>query len=256
MEKDFYSEYFRIEDKHWWFVGRRRLLLRVIDKLVRSRPGRLQILDLGCGTGTMLQYLARFGDAQGADADEEAVRFCHLRGVGRVTRLQGEVLPFPDRTFDLVTMLDVLEHIEDDAHMLREVRRILREDGFLVMTVPAFKFLWGAQDEISHHKRRYRSSEVRSRVEGAGFRVKRLSYFNSLLFPPAAAIRLLRRFRPGKRESGQIKSDFTMTEPGRLNEILATVFSIESLLISRMNFPFGISILAVAQRPSLPEESV
>ena len=154
MERNYYSEYFELEDRHWWFVGRRVILLSVLDRYV-GRDRALQLLDFGCGTGTMAQHLAGFGTVEALDADHEAVAFCRQRGVSRVTHLEGATVPFDDARFDVVTALDVLEHIEDDSTTLAELRRVLRPDGTLLCTVPAFPFLWGPQDEISHHFRRY-----------------------------------------------------------------------------------------------------
>lgn len=250
MEREFYSEYFAIEDKHWWFVGRRRLLLRVLDRFLGKSEARRRILDIGCGTGTMLGYLSRYGDAQGAEADEQAVRFCRLRCAGKVTQLTDTSLPFPDASFDVVTMLDVLEHIHDDLAALGEVRRVLRTGGIFVATVPAYEFLWGPQDVISHHKRRYLAGQLKLRLETSKLCVKKLSYFNSLLFPFIAAVRILRRPALNVRGETELKSDFTMTKPGPLNQLLSVLFSVESLLITKMNFPFGVSILAVAEKLS------
>jgi SAM-dependent methyltransferase len=248
MHKEFYAEYYDIEDKHWWFVGRRHVLLAILDSYLkpgrtRRVPGR--ILDVGCGTGTMLSYLSRYGRAQGIDADEEAVRFCLERGVRNVQQVTSSILPFEDNIFELVTMLDVLEHIDDDAAMLRELHRVLRPSGMLLVSVPAYQFLWGPQDEISNHKRRYVARTLRGRLVEAGFRVRRLSYFNTFLFPVITAIRLLRPYRPG---SPNLKSDFTMTRPGPANKLLGRLFGLEAPIVRRLNLPFGVSILALAQK--------
>jgi SAM-dependent methyltransferase len=249
MHKDFYAEYYQIEDKHWWFIGRRQIFLQVLDKYLAARrqgdPRR--ILDVGCGTGTMIQYLARYGQAEGIDMDADAVQFCYQRGVSQVQQVTGLPLPFPDDSFDLITALDVLEHIEDDRAMLRELHRILRPGGLFLLSVPAYRFLWGPQDEISLHKRRYIRPEVRERLKTAGFRVRRLSYFNTLLFPAIAAVRVLRPYRPGAAE---IKSDFTLTQPGPVNALLSRLFALEAPLIASRNLPFGVSILGLAVKPA------
>lgn len=248
MHKEFYAEYFKIEDKHWWFVGRRRIFLDSLDKyLTKPLNGReRRILDMGCGTGTMLNYLSRYGNAEGIDADEEAVRFCHERGVTQVRQVDSMPLPFEDNTFDLVAALDVIEHIDDDRGTLRELYRVLRPGGILMLSVPAYRFLWGAQDEISNHKRRYIAPQMRSRLTEAGFKVRKLSYFNTFLFPIIAAIRLIRPYRPG---SVDLKSDFTMTKAGLFNTLLGRLFSMEAVLVKRMNLPFGVSILCLAYKP-------
>jgi SAM-dependent methyltransferase len=244
VDTDFYAEYFEMEDRHWWFVGRRQILLRVLERELSGNHAE-RILDVGCGTGTMLGHLSRFGHAAGVDAEPDAVHLCQKRGVRGVQIYDGSTLPFETEAFTLVTTLDVLEHIDDDSGMLAEIHRVLAPGGTLLITVPAFPFLWGPQDELSHHKRRYRRQELRERVESAGFELRRLSYFNMLLFPPIAAIRALRPYRPGDQE---LRSDFEMTKPGRVNDLLARVFAAEGPLIARANLPVGVSLLAVAKR--------
>jgi 2-polyprenyl-3-methyl-5-hydroxy-6-metoxy-1,4-benzoquinol methylase len=244
VHKEFYAEYFKIEDKHWWFVGRRQVLLGVLDRFVKPGKGK-RILDVGCGTGTMLGYLARYGEAQGMDADEEAIRFCNERGVTNVQLVPAGEMPFEDNTFDVVTMLDVLEHIDDDRGTLGDLYRVLKPGGSLLISVPAYKFLWGAQDEISNHKRRYVAAQLKARMEEAGFRVRKLSYFNTLLFPPIALVRVLRPYQPG---SASLKSDFTMTKPGLFNRVLGKLFALEAPVVERVNLPFGVSIVALGEK--------
>jgi len=260
MRETFYEEYFRIEDRHWWFVGRRRIVLTVLaeclnsgsDEEAAAAPKR-RILDLGCGTGTMLAHLRQFGDAEGVDADERAVAFCHARGEDRVRRLETERLPFADSAFDLVTALDVLEHIEDDRAALREVHRVLKPGGVLLATVPAYRWMWGAQDEISHHFRRYDAPGLSGRIGESGLELDRISHFNSILFPPIALVRLARRVRPAR---GEVRSDFELTQDGgTMNRLLAKVFSSEARWLRRRSLPFGVSILAVARRPETPPVS-
>ena len=214
-------------------------------------PDLTRILDLGCGTGTMLGYLRRFGDTQGVDADRRAVSFCRARGEERVQELESATIPFPDGTFDLVTALDVLEHIDDDQGALREVVRVLRPGGTFLATVPAHEWMWGQQDEISHHYRRYSSRQLRDRLAEANLRVARLTYFNSILFPPIAAIRLTRRIRKPK---GEPHSDFELTSLGWANRLLAGVFASEARFLRRRDLPVGVSLLALATTPSSQHE--
>jgi SAM-dependent methyltransferase len=249
MREDFYAEYFRIEDQHWWFVGRRRIVLTVLDSFLPAswEPSGARILDLGCGTGTMLGHLRRFGAVEGVEADERAVRFCHARGEDRVRLLDGPTLPFRDGSFDLVTALDVLEHIEDDRVTLRQVARVLRPGGTFLATVPAHPWMWGAQDEISHHFRRYTVRELEDRLVEADLHPDRLTYFNTILFPPICAIRLGRRLW---KPAGEPRSDFGMTKRGRANRVLARVFASEARWLERRDLWVGVSLLALAGAPS------
>ena len=248
MEERYYEEYFEVEDRHWWFAGRRRIFLRLLDRHLGPAEGRpRRVLDAGCGTGTMLRHLARYGEPEGMDADARAVELCHQRGLDRVRLVESPPLPWEDGTFDLVTALDVVEHADDDRALLRELARVTRPGGLVLVSVPAFTWLWGPQDEISHHKRRYVARELEQRVRGAGLEPRHVSYFNTLLFPPIAAVRLLRPLLP--RRSGELRSDFELTKPGRLNDLLGRVFGAEARAVERLRLPFGVSILAVAARP-------
>jgi SAM-dependent methyltransferase len=249
MRDDFYAEYFRIEDRHWWFVGRRQIVLTVLGSLLPAtgEASGARLLDLGCGTGTMLGHLRQFGAVEGVEADERAVRLCHARGEERVRLLEGGSLPFPDGSFDLVTALDVLEHIEEDLLALQEVARVLRPGGTFLATVPAHPWMWGAQDEVSHHFRRYSVRELESRLVAAELRPNRLTYFNTILFPPICAIRLGRRWRKPAREA---QSDFGMTKRDRANRLLARVFASEARWLERWDLPIGVSLLAIARAPT------
>ncbi|MEK6326933.1 MAG: class I SAM-dependent methyltransferase [Actinomycetota bacterium] len=249
MREDFYAEYFRIEDRHWWFVGRRQIILAVLGAHLTPPPNghTARILDLGCGTGTMLSYLRRFGEVEGVDADEQAVRYCQARGHARVRLLESEALPYPDDSFDLLTALDVLEHIEDDGRALEEVARVLRPGGAFLATVPAYPWMWGAQDEISHHFRRYKLRQLEQRILAAGLELERLTHFNTILFAPIAAVRLARRLTPPK---GEPRSDFQLTREGAANRVLAGVFSAERRWLRTRDLPFGISLLALASAPA------
>ncbi|HET7338283.1 MAG TPA: class I SAM-dependent methyltransferase [Candidatus Dormibacteraeota bacterium] len=233
-----------MEDVHWWFVARRRIFLGLLDRYLHGTAGR--ILDVGCGTGTMLRYLERYGDAEGIDVDADAIEYCHARGLTRVAQGAADSLPFAEDTFGLVTALDVIEHIEDDRAVFAELRRVLRPGGTLLVSVPAYRFLWGRQDDINLHKRRYVAPEIRERLTSAGFEVLRVSYINAILFPAIAAVRLVRHLLPKPRT---LESDFAFPAPRPLNFLLAEVFGAERFVVKQVDIPFGVSIMALARKP-------
>jgi SAM-dependent methyltransferase len=244
MEKDFYPAYYALEGTHWWFVGRRRILLTLLEAALAGRPRPLDILDFGCGTGAFLEHLGRFGTVSGVDGDPDAVRFCHERGRGEVQHVAAaEPLPFADESFDLVTTLDVIEHIEDDVNAFRELRRVMRPGGLLLVAVPAFMFLWGDQDEISHHFRRYTAPTLRRSLQAGGFEVAKTSYFNTWLFAPIAVMRVVRR---ALRAPDVSRTDFDVG-PRSLNSALGALFGSEARLVARRRLPFGVSLLALAR---------
>lgn len=247
MEERFYAEYAEIQDRHWWFVGRRRIIGSFLEARLDPAPsaGR-RILDIGCGTGTMLGELRRFGDVYGVDTEAAAVEFCHDQGESQVELAAGDTVPHPDASFDLVSLLDVIEHVEDDQTLLGEARRVLRPGGHLLVTVPAFEWMWGEQDVIAHHVRRYTSRQLRDSLQRAGFDIGVLTHFNTILFPPIAAIRLAKRALP---DPEQVHSDFELNKPGRLNSVLTRIFAAEAPWVARRRLPFGVSIMALADRP-------
>ena len=244
MKKEYYAEYRQREDKYWWFQGRREIFLSLLEQYLPPASEPRQILDVGCGTGTMLGHLRRFGQAQGVDMDPDAVNFTRERGE-KASLALGHELPFADASFDLVTALDVIEHIEDVGPALSEIRRVLKDDGIFLCSVPAFMFLWGRQDVISMHHRRYRRGQLRATLEEAGFAPIRSTYFNTLLFPPIAAIRLLRRLVP---EPEAPRSDFGTLAFPAANAPLSRAFGMERRVLRFFDLPFGVSILAIARK--------
>src|ERR1051325_1458610 len=183
MMQHTYSIMYEVEETHWWFVGRRRIIGSFVEKICRELGQvRPRILDVGCGTGANLELLGEYGDAEGVDVSPEALSFWRARGLANVRQGAAEKLPFADESFDLVTGLDVVEHLDDDVAGLKEMHRVLKPGGHPLLFVPAFMFLWGVQDDISNHRRRYTKQGLRRVVEQAGFAVERLPYVNITFF--------------------------------------------------------------------------
>jgi SAM-dependent methyltransferase len=243
MDQEYYREYAEIEDTHWWFRGRRAIFGRLLAPVAGRR---LRILDIGFGTGAMLTFLSRYGAVVGLDTAAEAIRFARTRTDRPMLRGSIAAVPLAAGSVDLVTAFDILEHVPDDAGALAELARVCRPGGHALLTVPAFSFLWGNQDVISHHQRRYTRRDLGRRVEAAGFRIRTLSYFNAVLFPVVAAVRVGRRLRPAP--TGAIKSDFTMTRPGLVNDVLTHVFAAEGAWLARWRLPVGVSLVCLAER--------
>jgi len=243
MDPIAYEVVHKVEESHWFFVARRRILSRLLDEVMTGSDDA-KTLDVGCGTGATMRLLERYGEVTGVDISPKAVEYCREQGRKRLCLASGESLPFVEGSFELVTALDLLEHLEHEAAGLREMWRVLKSDGRLVVIVPAFMFLWSEFDRFSGHYRRYSGSELKQRVEEAGFEVARLSYFNTLLFPVIWGVRTLKNLM-GRRASAGADLDL----PGRvLNGLLTWVFSLESGLIARGQLPFGVSLLCVARK--------
>jgi len=243
-----YSRMFELEDVYWWFVGRRRLVEEIVQKESQKRAQPPRILDVGCGTGGTLAALAKFGEAQGIDTSDEAVRLCRERNIS-ASKYPVENLPFGQGSFDVVTILDVLEHTDDDIVSLREMRRVCRKGALLLITVPAYGFLWSEHDEALQHRRRYTAHELRNKLTISGFVVERTTYFITLLFFPI----LLFRIYQGLTKKSVEASTSIKELPRWLNSCLEAVLRFEQFVMRFINLPFGVSIVAMA-RP-MEEES-
>ena len=243
MQVHTYPILYRVEDTHWWYVGRRRIITGFVEEICRNlKTGRPRILDVGCGTGANLEMLARFGDVEGVDIAREALAFCRERGLKDVRHGAAEKLPYEDGSFDLVTSFDVIEHLDDDVAGLREIRRVLKPGGRTLLFVPAFMFLWGVQDDVSNHRRRYTLAGLQRAVREAGFEVERATYINITFFVPILLVRTLMRAFGLRTES---ENNINVSA---LNGIFGRVLGAESSLLRRMNFPLGVSAICVARR--------
>jgi SAM-dependent methyltransferase len=234
-------------DSHWWYRGRRRIVASELNRLP-LRPG-CDVLDAGCGAGQTLDDLSRLGTVHGVhgiDTSPDAVRAARARGHADVQVSGIETMPHGDEAFDLVTCLDVVEHTPDDVASFTELFRVTRPGGFLLVTVPAYQLLWSSHDVANQHYRRYRLSTLAAAAERAGWRLERRTYFNSLLLPPAALVRLARRSRANVEQ----RSDLALT-PGWLNPLLEAPLRLEAFLIrAGVRLPAGLSLLAVFSKPA------
>jgi SAM-dependent methyltransferase len=241
MDRDYERQTHQAEDRHWWYRGRRKVLDGAITGLTLPKPTR--ILDAGCGSGRNMLELARFGSVTGIELSDTSVQLARARDVGEV--IAGSVLemPFADDSFDLAVSLDVIEHLEDDLGALRELRRTLAPGGTLLITVPAYQWLWSGHDEINHHHRRYTRRTLQRVAEQAGWTQVRTTYFNSLLLPAAIALRVLERVNRAKTTETSLD---LWVPPEPLNWLLERPLTLEAAMIARGGrIPAGLSLLAV-----------
>ncbi len=242
MNIEMYRIFFNIQKQHWWFVIKKEIILDAISLYTKLKPNS-QILDIGCGSGLMLNALEKIGITNGMDMSNEAIAFSREIFSGPVK--QGSLpknVPYPENSFELITALDVIEHIDDDTASLVTIKNLLSPSGKAIITVPAYMFLWSKFDEMNEHKRRYTLRELEQKLKNAGLQVENISYFNSLLFPIIFLIRKLNNIigRDGI-------SDVDM--PGYLvNQTLKRIFGLEKFLLRILKLPFGVSILAIVKK--------
>ncbi len=240
MDKQFELQTHEVENDHWWYRGRRRVLDRVIAGL--DLPPNARILDAGCGSGRNMMLLARYGEVVGVELAESSVAAARRRGVGEV--IGGSILdmPFPDDHFDFAVSLDVLEHLDDDRACLLELRRVVRPGGQLLITVPAYPRLWSSHDEVNHHRRRYTRDSLLQVASEAGWEATRTTHFNALLLPVAAGLRTAQRALGTNHDP---RSDLREA-PLWFNRMMQAPLNGEARLIARgTRIPAGLSLLAV-----------
>ena len=248
MKRAFAEQYGELERWHWWFRGRRRIIEAILHHELNTQAART-LLSVGCGPVAGLDWLVPFAGLQGRvvglDLDPlHARELSHQVGfvLGSLTRA-----PFTDQSFDVVLALDVLEHLDDDRAGLREAARLVKPGGLLLLTVPALPSLWGGQDVVSEHRRRYTKRSLAGLCAEAGLSDYQVGYFNTLLFPAAASVRWSRRAlgRANRRQS-----DFAQQRPGVVNDVLTWLFGLESYFVNYASLPIGVSLLA-KYRPAL-----
>jgi SAM-dependent methyltransferase len=235
MDEAAYAQHYEQEETHWWFRGRRRVIWALLGRA--GLPDRPRLLDAGCGTGRNLVEFGVLGPARGIDPSEQAVAFCRKRGLDHVSRARIEELPFEAASFDLLLACDVIEHVPDDARALAELRRVAAPGARLLLTVPAYAWLWSTHDVFMHHHRRYTLRDLRARTRAAGWEPVVDTYFMTVVLPAVAAIRLT-----GKALHRGPVSDIRPTHPA-LNRVLETAVGAEVSAIARgARLPAGVSI--------------
>lgn len=242
MDSSVYAVEAEVEATHWWFDGRRRLFSKEISRL--GYNSKINVLDIGTSTGTNLRMLrdSGFTNVTGLDMSEDAARFCEEKNLGKVLIGDVQAMPFDDEAFDLVLATDILEHVDDDKAAAREIARVLKPGGHVLISVPAFQSLWGLQDDVSQHKRRYRLEGLLPVLQSANLQIKQSYYFNVLLFAPIWLARQIIKYLNIKLKSeNQLNSS-------PINAIFKMLFRCDVALAPIIRPPFGVSILAICRK--------
>ena len=241
MDRAIYDRMAAIDGEHWWFAARRKIVAAAIARWA-TLPVKARILEVGAGTGSNLAMLKRLGTVDAIEPDEGARALAAERsGIAVKGGLLPDGVKLKDGAYDLIVLLDVLEHIDDDDGTLRVLRAKLAPGGRLLLTVPASPWMWSAHDVAHHHKRRYTVATLCAALGGGGFRLVHMSHFNTLLFPSIAAVRWWRRYR------GDLHGGDDAMPPRPVNALLRWLFGLERHLVTRASAPFGVSLLAIAE---------
>ena len=244
MEVDEYKKMYDLEETHWWFVSKRKLIFSFLKKYYSKKGAERKILDVGCGTGIILSEFSKYGSTRGIDLSNHDIKFCKLRGLNNIKKGSVLKIPFKSNYFDIIGCFDVLYHkdVENDEKALKELHRVCKKGGRLFVTDSACKFLLGKHDLASHARTRYSTKEIKQKLEAAGFKIEKLTYYNFFLFPMVFLKRKLSiLFNLG--ESTDLKKENIF-----LNVILKFIMSIERVLIKWINFPLGVSLFCVARK--------
>lgn len=242
MDEYLYKDLYDLEETHWWHKAKRDLTVSLIKKFAPVTK-HLKIIDIGCGTGKNVEVFSRFGESWGIDTSPAAIAFCKKRGLSNIVLSEGEKTPFENNSFDVVTMLDVLEHA-DDQKVIAEIKRILKPGGIVIANVPAYQFMWSQWDTVLHHKRRYTTETLKKLLVSGGFQLELVSFSQSfLLFP----VYIIRRLKEIWYKNKTYESDFRTSFPG-MHTLLSKFALIERSSAVRGKIPFGLSVVAVAKK--------
>lgn len=258
MEEQVYQLFSKIQKTHWWFVARRIILEDILKQRLSMKSG-LRIADIGCGTGALLPMLSQFGETWGVDDSPTAIELCRRENFSNV--YLDDDPAWRRSQFDLMTFLDVIEHVDDDVSFLKNYLSQLKPGGLVVITVPALMLLWSDHDVLNHHRRRYTARQLRDVILEAGLVPERITYFNSLLFPIIALVRLAMRFKNhlqahiNRAHRQPAHTDFERNLSS-LNGLLKVIFASERFFLRRLTFPLGTSVLCLARTARAVETSI
>jgi SAM-dependent methyltransferase len=230
------------EKTYWWHVGRLRIIQTYVQLVVKNKS--VKILNVGCGTGGSIDMLEQFGVVDNVDISSEAIKFMKQYGYKRITKVDGIALPFKTSSYDVIGAFDVLEHIDDHVSALKEWKRILKDDGAIVLTVPAYQWLWTGHDVSLHHKRRYTKARLKAAAKEAGLRVEKGSYAIVFSLPLIVGFRLLNKLL--RRKTDSETSDVSV--PAWVNSLFTRLLYGEARLHRSMSFPFGTSVVAILRK--------
>lgn len=243
MQESTYYNLFKYEDTLWRSVANRKMI-KIFWIKYRKKKLKFRILDLGCGGGGTLKFFKSYGETFGLDNTFLALKLCQRRKLQKIVQGNLILLPYKEKSFDLVSAIDVIEHIKQDWLAFKEIYRIISNKGILITIIPAFQFLWSERDIRLAHFKRYKIKEIKKLAENAGFKVLKCSYINLFYFPLLAGIVTLKRVF---YKIAPIKTDVA-TVPDVINWILEKLLNIESFVLKSINFPFGCSTILIAQK--------
>jgi len=248
MSEKLLATFFEVEETHWWWIGRKNIIKSLLySKRLKNKN---IILDAGCGTGSNITFFSQFGTTYGIDISSTATKFCRMRGIKNV--LTGDVskLPYKNSFFDIVSCMDVLEHIENERKAIKEIFRVLKPGGVFILTVPALPFLFSKHDNAQGHFRRYNRKYLSKLLKSCGFEKDRISYFNTLLSFPIIIFRLLSKLEPFSGLADfDAKINYDIYKAHVFNKLLASIFSLEAKMLKKTDIPFGVSLVAFYKKP-------
>ena len=251
MEKDEYLRMYDLETRYWWFLGKQHLVKNQMRKLSLKALHPIRMLDIGSGTGIIMKALENFGKMYGMELSMEAIRFLKRRDLNLIVRSDAnDNLPFRDEAFTVITCLDVMEHLDKDDDLVQEMFRICRPGGYVILTVPAFQAFFSVHDKVFHHRRRYTKIRLVAIIKKTDFQVVKISYYNMMMSLP---IMVIRKIKALWLPQGASHSDFSLELPFLVNKALTYIYRAEIALLGILSYPFGVSLVAVLQKPNLKE---